>query len=126
MISPSGWPCRLLVVFLVCYGGLSAHADHIQVPDYQSLETTYSRLVTTNPFSGMRIYRVEYRGTVAAAYRICFDEEERFPFAVADFATDILYLDRNRDGHMDEMVAPATLQKRNLTDDLPSCKPSGP
>lgn len=125
MIRPCGWRCRLLVILLVCYGAVCARAEHIQAPPYEGLETTHSRIVTTNPFSGMRIYRVEYKGTLAAAYRICFDQEEPFPFALADFATDILYLDPNRDGHMDEMVAPANLKARSLTEDLPSCKRSG-
>ena len=103
-------------------------ADHIQVPSYQDMEMTASRTVTTNPLSGMLIYRLEYRGNLAVAYRICFEQEEPFPFAIADFARDVLYLDPNRDGHVDEMVAPANLQQRSLTEDLPSCvlKPSAP
>ena len=103
-------------------------ADHIQVPSYRDMETSASRTVTTNPLSGMLIYRLEYKGNLAVAYRICFEQEEPFPFAIADFARDILYLDRNRDGHVDEMVAPANLQERSLTEDLPSCvlKPSVP
>jgi len=98
-------------------------ADHIQVPSYRDMETTESRTVTTSPLSGMVLYRVEYKGSVGVAYRICFDRQELFPFAIADFARDILYLDPNRDGHVDEMVAAANLQKRSLTDDLPSCVP---
>jgi hypothetical protein len=103
-------------------------ADHIQVPSYRNMETTASRTVTTSPLSGMLIYRLEYKGNLAVAYRICFEQEEPFPFAIADFTRDILYLDPNRDGHVDEMVAPANLQKRSLTEDLPSCvlKPSAP
>lgn len=87
------------------------------------METTESRTVTTNPFSGMVVYRIEDKGSVAVAYRICFDQEEPFPFAIADFARDILYLDRNRDGHVDEMIVPAHLKERSLTDDLPPCPP---
>ena len=103
-------------------------AEHIQVPSYRNMETTESRTVTTSPLSGMVLYRVEYKGSVAVAYRICFERQELFPFAIADFARDVLYLDRNRDGHVDEMVAPANLKARSLTDDLPSCvlKPSAP
>ena len=106
----------------------AVQADHIQVPSYRDMETSASRTVTTNPLSGMLIYRLEYKGNLAVAYRICFEQEEPFPFAIADFVRDILYLDRNRDGHVDEMVAPANLQKRSLTEDLPSCvlKPSVP
>ena len=110
------------------FGGLLfpiafVQADHIQVPSYRNMETTASRTVTTNPLSGMLIYRLEYKGNLAVAYRICFEQEEAFPFAIADFAQDILYFDRNRDGHVDEMVAPANLQERSLTEDLPSCMP---
>ena len=103
-------------------------AEHIQVPSYRNMETTESRTVTTSPLSGMLIYRLEYKGNFAVAYRICFEQEELFPFAIADFAEDILYLDRNRVGHVDEMVAPANLKARSLTDDLPPCpqKPEGP
>jgi len=101
-------------------------ADHIQVPSYQGMPTTESRTVTTSPLSGMLIYRLEYKGNLAVAYRICFEQEEPFPFAIADFAQDILYLDRNRDGHLDEMVAPAHLQERSLTEDLPACPPKKP
>ena len=50
------------------------------------METTESRTVTTNPLSGMLIYRVEYKGSLAVAYRICFEQQETFPFAIADFA----------------------------------------
>ena len=103
-------------------------ADHLEAPSYRNMETTQSRTVTTSPLSGMLIYRVEYKGNIAVAYRICIEQEEPFPFAIADFARDILYLDRNRDGHVDEMLAPANLQKRSLTEDLPSCalKPGAP
>jgi hypothetical protein len=106
----------------------AVQADHIQVPSYRDMETIETRTVTTSPLSGMVLYRVEYKGSVAVAYRICFEQQELFPFAIADFARDILYLDPNRDGHIDEMVAPANLQKRSLTEDLPSCvpKPSPP
>lgn len=92
------------------------------------METTESRTVTTNPFSGMVVYRIEYKGSVAVAYRICFEQQESFPFAIADFAKDILYLDRDRDGHVDEMIAPAHLKERSLTEDLPPCpqKPERP
>ena len=119
-------------IVLVFAGLLSSiplvQADHIQVPSYRDMETTESRTVTTNPFSGMILYRVEYKGSLAVAYRICFEQQELFPFAIADFAEDILYLDPDRDGHIDEMVAPANLQKRSLTEDLPSCvpRPSAP
>ena len=98
------------------------HADHIQVPSYRNMETTQSRTVTTSPLSGMVLYRVEYKDGVAVAYRICFERQELFPFAIADFVRDILYLDENRDGHVDEMVAQANLQKRSLTEDLPACR----
>jgi len=106
----------------------SARADHIQVPPYCGMETTESRTVTTNPLSGMLIYRVEYKGSLAVAYRICFEQQETFPFAIADFAHDALYLDRDRDGHVDEVIAQAHLEKRSLTDDLPRCplKPEKP
>jgi hypothetical protein len=71
----------------------------------------------------MLVYRVEYKGSLAASYRICYDQEEPFPFAIADFAHDALYLDRDRDGHVDEVIAPAHLKERSLTDDLPPCPP---
>lgn len=76
----------------------------------------------------MLLYRIEYKDSVAVAYRICFEQQELFPFAIADFTRDILYLDRNRDAHVDEMVAPANLKERSLTEDLPFCipKPSSP
>ena len=102
-----------------------ARADHIQVPPYRGMETTESRTVTTNPLSGMLVYRVEYKSNLAVAYRFCYEQEESFPFAIADFAHDALYLDHDRDGHVDEVIAPAHLEKRNLTDDLPRC-PSKP
>jgi len=100
-----------------------ARADHIQVPSYRGMETTESRTVTTNPLSGMLVYRIEYKGDLAVAYRICYDQEEPFPFAIADFAHDALYFDRDRDGHVDEVIAPARLANRSLTDDLPRCPP---
>ena len=117
----------ILIATLSQTSSLSS-ADHIQVPPYQNMETIESRTVTTNPFSGMLVYRIEYKGSLAVAYRICFEQEETFPFAIADFARDILYLDRDRDGHVDEMVAPAHLQARSLTEDLPACpkKPDKP
>jgi hypothetical protein len=87
------------------------------------METTESRTVTTNPLSGMLVYRVEYKGDLAVAYRICFEQQETFPFAIADFAHDALYLDLDRDGHVDEVIAPAHLANRSLTDDLPRCPP---
>jgi hypothetical protein len=124
---------RSTIYIGLIFAGLLSHiavvqADHIQIPSYHSMETTESRTVTTSPLSGMVLYRVEYKGSVAVAYRICFDRQELFPFAIADFDRDILYLDPNRDGHIDEMVATANLKKRSLTEDLPSCalKPSAP
>jgi hypothetical protein len=88
------------------------------------METTESRTVTTNPLSGMLVYRVEYKGNhLAVAYRICYEKEEPFPFAIADFAHDALYIDRDRDGHVDEVIAQAHLEKRNLVEDLPRCPP---
>jgi hypothetical protein len=120
----SRFTARVGVIFLVLLSQSAfARADHIQVPPYRGMETTESRTVTTNPFSGMLVYRIEYKGSLAVSYRICYDQEEPFPFAIADFARDILYLDRNRDGHVDEMVAPAHLANRSLTDDLPRCPP---
>ena len=118
----------LILIGLLSQTAFLARADHIQVPPYRNMETTESRTVTTSPLSGMLIYRLEYKGNLAVAYRICFEQEEPFPFAIADFAQDILYLDRNRDGHVDEVVAPAHLKARSLTDDLPPCpqKPEGP
>jgi hypothetical protein len=98
-------------------------ADHVQTPAYRDVETTESRTVATNPLSGMSVYRVDYKDSLAVAYRICFEQQERFPFAIADLARDMLYLDRNRDGHVDEMVAPANLKERSLTQDLPPCPP---
>ena len=102
-----------------------ARADHIQVPPYRGMETTESRTVTTNPLSGMLVYRVEYKGSLAVAYRFCYEQEEPFPFAIADFAHDALYLDHDRDGLVDEVIAPAHFEKRNLAEDLPRC-PSKP
>ena len=103
----------------------SAQADHIQVPPYREMETTESRTVTTNPLSGMLVYRIEYKKDLTVGYRICYEQEEPFPFAIADFAHDALYLDHDRDGHVDEVIASAHLEKRNLTEDLPRC-PSKP
>lgn len=113
----------LFLTVVLSQTAFPARADHIQVPSYRGMETTESRTVTTNPFSGMVVYRIEYKDNLAVAYRICFDQEEPFPFAIADFARDILYLDRNRDGHVDEMIVPAHLKERSLTDDLPPCPP---
>jgi len=120
----SRFEARVGVIFLVLLSQSAfACAEHIQVPPYRGMETTESRTVTTNPLSGMVIYRIEYKDKLAVAYRICFDQEEPFPFAIADFAHDALYLDRDRDGHVDEMIAPARLANRSLTDDLPRCPP---
>jgi hypothetical protein len=113
----------LILIGLLSQTAFLARADHIQVPSYRNMETTESRTVTTNPLSGMLIYRLEYKGNLAVAYRICFEHEEPFPFAIADFAKDILYLDRDRDGHVDEMIAPAHLKERSLTEDRPPCPP---
>ena len=123
MRRPSGWRIGLIVAVLLSQAVFLARADHIQVPSYRDLETTESRTVATNPLSGMSVYRVEYKDSLAVAYRICFEQQERFPFAIADLARDILYLDRNRDGHVDEMVASANLKERSLTQDLPPCPP---
>jgi len=115
---------RVGVILLVLLSQSAfARADHIQVPSYREMETTESRTITTNPLSGMLVYRVEYKGSLAVAYRICFEQQETFPFAIADFAHDALYLDRDRDGHVDEVIAPAHLANRSLTDDLPRCRP---
>ncbi len=120
----SRFKARVGIIFLVLLSQSAfARADHIQVPPYRGMETTESRTVTTNPLSGMLVYRVEYKGSLAVAYRICYDQEEPFPFAIADFAHDALYLDRDRDGHVDEVIAQAHLEKRSLTDDLPRCPP---
>lgn len=113
---------EIMLTGLLLQATVLASADHIQVPSYQNMETIESRTVTTNPFSGMLLYRLEDKGSLAVAYRICFGQEEGFPFAIADFAGDTLYLDRDRDGHVDEKVAPAHLQKRSLTEDLPACR----
>ena len=122
----SRFKTRVGVILLVLLSlGAFARADHIQVPPYRGIETTESRTVTTNPLSGMLVYRVEYKGDLAVAYRICYEQEEPFPFAIADFAHDALYLDHDRDGHVDEVIAPAYLEKRNLAEDLPRC-PSKP
>jgi hypothetical protein len=112
----------VILIGLLPQATFLASADHIQVPPYQNMETIESRTVTTNPFSGMLIYRLEDKGSLAVAYRICFGQEETFPFAIADFTGDILYLDRDRDGHVDEKVVRAHLQKRSLTEDLPPCR----
>ena len=128
-MSKSKIQCVSLIFVGLLFPIAVVQADHIQVPPYRNMEMTESRTVTTSPLSGMFIYRLEYKGNLAiVAYRICFEQEEPFPFAIADFAQDILYFDRNRDGHVDEMVAPANLKARSLTDDLPSCpqKPEGP
>jgi hypothetical protein len=127
-MSKSKVQCLGLIFVGLLSPSAVVQADHIQVPSYRDMETTASRTVTTNPLSGMLIYRLEYKGNLAVAYRICFEQEEPFPFAIADFDRDVLYFDRNRDGHIDEMVAPANLQKRSLTEDLPSCvlKPTAP
>ena len=115
---------RVGVILLVLLSQSAfARADHIQVPSYREMETTESRTITTNPLSGMLVYRVEYKGSLAVAYRICYEQEEPFPFAIADFAHDALYIDRDRDGHVDEVIAQAHLEKRSLTDDLPRCPP---
>ena len=121
----SRFKTRVGVILLVLLlQSVFARADHIQVPPYRGMETTESRTVTTNPLSGMLVYRVEYKGNhLAVAYRICYEKEEPFPFAIADFAHDALYLDRDRDGHVDEMVLPAHLANRSLSDDLPRCPP---
>jgi len=120
----SRFKARVGVILLVLLSlGAFARADHIQVPPYRGMETTESRTVTTNPLSGMLVYRVEYKGSLAVAYRICHEQEEPFPFAIADFAHDALYIDRDRDGHVDEVIAQAHLEKRSLTDDLPRCPP---
>ena len=121
----SRFKARVGVIFLALLSqNASARADHIQVPPYRGMETTESRTVTTNPLSGMLVYRVEYKGNhLAVAYRICYEKEEPFPFAIADFDRDILFLDHNRQGHVDEMIAPAHLANRSLTDDLPRCPP---
>src|SRR2546425_8106920 len=121
----SRFKARVGVIFLVLLSQSAfARADHIQVPPYRGIETTESRTVTTNPLSGMLVYRVEYKGNhLAVAYRICYEKEEPFPFAIADFDHDALYLDRDRDGHVDEVIAQAHLEKRSLTDDLPRCPP---
>jgi hypothetical protein len=113
----------IVLVLLLMLHPLRVSADHLQVPNYQDMEVTQSRTVITNPFSGITLYRVEYRGSLAIAYRMCHEEEEPFPFAIADFAHDTLYLDHNRDGHIDEAIKSANLTKRNLVDDLPSCLP---
>ena len=113
----------LFLAVVLSQTAFPARADHIQVPPYRGMETTESRTVTTNPLSGMLIYRVDYKGSLAVAYRICYEQEEPFPFAIADFAHDALYLDLDRDGHVDEVIAPAHLANRNLTDDLPRCRP---
>jgi hypothetical protein len=120
----SRYKARVGVILLMLFSHSAvARADHIQLPPYRGMETTSSRTVTTNPLSGMLIYRIEYKDKLAVAYRICRDQEESFPFAIADFAHDALYLDRDRDGHVDEMIAPAHLKERSLTDDLPRCPP---
>ena len=120
----SRFKARVGVIFLALLSQSAfARADHIQVPPYRGMETTESRTVTTNPLSGMLVYRIEYKSNLAVAYRICYDQEEPFPFAIADFAHDALYLDRDRDGHVDEVIAQAHLEKRSLTDDLPRCPP---
>ena len=120
----SRFKARAGVILLVLLSQSAfARADHIQVPPYRGMETTESRTVTTNPLSGMLIYRVEYKSNLAVAYRICYEQEEPFPFAIADFAHDALYLDLDRDGHVDEVIAQAHLEKRNLVEDLPRCPP---
>jgi hypothetical protein len=120
----SRFKTRVGVILLVLLSQSAfARADHIQVPSYRGMETTESRTVTTNPLTGMLVYRIEYKGSLAVAYRICYDQEEPFPFAIADFAHDALFLDRDRDGHVDEVIAPAHLANRSLTDDLPRCPP---
>ena len=120
----SRFKARVGVILLVLLSQSAfARAEHIQVPPYRGMETTESRTVTTNPLSGMLVYRVEYKSKLAVAYRICYEQEEPFPFAIADFAHDALYLDLDRDGHVDEVIAPAHLANRSLTDDLPRCRP---
>ena len=120
----SRFKTRVEVILLVLLSQSAfARADHIQVPPYRGMETTESRTVTTNPLSGMLVYRVDYKGSLAVAYRICYEQEEPFPFAIADFAHDALYLDLDRDGHVDEVIAQAHLEKRNLVEDLPRCPP---
>src|SRR5437868_388803 len=88
----SRFKARVGVIFLALLSqSACARADHIQVPPYRGMETTESRTVTTNPLSGMLLYRIEYKSNLAVAYRICYDQEEPFPFAIADFAHDALY-----------------------------------
>jgi len=113
----------LLIGFFCLITALAARAEHIKIPAYQELETKASRVVTTNPLSGMILYRIEYKDELALAYRVCHEQKEASPFAIADFAHDILYLDYDRDGHVDEMIASAHLTNRNLVDDLPRCPP---
>src|SRR6266511_3229560 len=116
----SRFKARVGVILLVLLSQSAfARAEHNQVPPYRGMETTEARTVTTNPLSGMLVYRVEYKSNLAGAYRICDEQEEPFPFALADFAHDALYLDLARDGHIDEVIAPAPLATRSLTDDLP-------
>jgi hypothetical protein len=115
----------LLIGFFCVITALAARAEHIQIPAYQELETKASRVVTTNPLSGMILYRIEYKDQLALAYRVCHEQKETSPFAIADFAHDILYLDYDRDGHVDEMIASAHLTSRNLVDDLPACPQQG-
>src|SRR5881409_91892 len=112
----SRFKTRVGVILLVLLlQSVFARADHIQVPPYRGMETTESRTVTTNPLTGMLLYRIEYKSNLAVAYRICYDQEEPFPFAIADFAHDTLYLDPDRDGHVDKVIAQALLEKRSLT-----------
>src|SRR5437879_13434789 len=93
----SRFKARVGVILLVLLSlGAFARADHIQVPPYRGMETTESRTVTTNPLSDMLVYRVEYKGDLAVAYRICYEQEAPFPFPIADFADDELYIDRDR------------------------------
>jgi hypothetical protein len=116
----------LLIGFFCLTTVLTARAEHIKIPVYQGMETKGSRVVTTNPLSGMILYRIEYKDQLAVAYRICHDEKETFPFAIADFAHDILYLDNDRDGHVEQMIASAHLASRNLVEDLPRCPQASP
>jgi hypothetical protein len=116
----------LMLAVVLSIRAYPARAGHIAIPQYWELETTGTRTITTNPLTGMLLYRIEFkdRDGVAVAYRICKDQQERFPFAIADFIHDTLFLDTDRDGHIDEVIAPADLPTRNLADDVPSCSRS--
>jgi hypothetical protein len=64
-----------VLVLLLALHPLRVSADQLQVPNYRDMEVTQSRTVITNPFSGLTLYRVEYRGSVAIAYQVCHEEE---------------------------------------------------